>query len=48
MKTAPSAKLWLLVAAVFACLGAAYVCAFRASHEAQIREVPLATKGGAP
>ena len=39
---------WLLVIAVFAGLAAAYVAAFRAAHVAQIKDVPLATKGGRP
>lgn len=32
----------------FACLFVAYFFAFRASHAAQIKDVPLATKGGRP
>jgi Na+/melibiose symporter-like transporter len=39
---------WLLVLAVFAGLATAYFFAFRAAHQAQIKEVPLATKGGRP
>lgn len=37
---------WLLVFVVFAGLAAAYFFAFRAAHEAQIKDVPLASKGG--
>lgn len=48
MKTASSARLWFAVLFGFACLAAAYVFAFRAARAAQIREVPLATKGGRP
>jgi type IV secretory pathway VirB2 component (pilin) len=40
--------LWVAVLFGFTCLGAAYVFAFRAAHKAQIKEVPLATKGGRP
>ena len=39
---------WVLVIVVFAGLFAAYYAAFRAAHQAQIQEVPLATKGGRP
>ncbi len=48
MKRASSAKLWLFVLGGFACLVTAYIFAFRAAQAAQIREVPLATKGGRP
>lgn len=48
MKNTSNVKLWLFVFAVFACLITAYVFVFRASAEAQIREVPLATQGGRP
>jgi len=40
--------LWLGVLVGFACLFAAYFFAFRASHAAQIQEVPLAPRGGRP
>jgi len=46
MKMAPSARLWLFVFAVFGALATAYFFAFRAAHIAQIKDVPLATKGG--
>jgi hypothetical protein len=39
---------WLLMLVVFAGLFAAYYAAFRAAHQAQIRDVPLATQGGRP
>jgi|GEM_PF-5024843 len=39
---------WLLVSVVFAALVTAYFFAFRAAHEAQIKDVPLAGKGGRP
>ncbi|HEY8994192.1 MAG TPA: hypothetical protein VIM71_06005 [Lacunisphaera sp.] len=39
---------WLLVGVVFSALLTAYFFAFRAAHEAQIRDVPLATKGAKP
>lgn len=48
MKSTPSVKLWLFVAFGFACLATAYVFAFRASHAAQIRDVPIATQKGRP
>ena len=48
MKTASSARLWFFVIGVFACLTTAYVFAFRAASAAQIRDVPLATKGVKP
>ena len=44
----PNARLWLFVIAGFACLVLAWVFAFRAAHSAQIRDVPLATKGAKP
>ena len=37
---------WLLVVVVFAGLAAAYFAAFHAAHEAQIKDVPLASQGG--
>ena len=46
MKMASSARLWFFVIGGFACLGAAWFFAFRAAHQAQIKEVPLATQGG--
>ena len=45
---ASSARLWLFVAAGFAGLLTAYFFAFRAAHDAQIKDVPLAPKGGRP
>ena len=39
---------WVLVGAVFAAVVIAYFFAFRAVRAAQIKEVPLATKGGRP
>lgn len=39
---------WILVLVVFAALFAAYFAAFRAADSAQIKDVPLATKGGRP
>lgn len=45
MKKASAVKLWLFVIGGFACVVAAYVFAFRAAREAEIRDVPLATKG---
>ena len=48
MTKASNAKLWLFVIGGFACLVTAYVFAFRAVHAAQIRDVPLATKGVQP
>lgn len=48
MTRGSSVKLWLAVLFGFACLVAAYVCAFRAAHAAEIRDVPLATGGGRP
>jgi len=39
---------WLLVAVVFAGLLTAYFFAFRAAREAQIKDVPLATKEARP
>ncbi len=48
MKNTSGARLWLFVAVVFGCLATAYVFAFRAAHQAQIKEVPLATRGGRP
>ena len=49
---APSGKNgWVLCGCVvfaFLLIGLAYVFAFRAAHEAQIKEVPLATKGVRP
>ena len=41
-------SLWLAVFLGFACLAVAYFFAFRAAHAAQIKDVPLATKGGRP
>jgi hypothetical protein len=46
VKKASSARLWLFVFTVFAALGTAYFFAFRAAHELQIQDVPLATSGG--
>jgi hypothetical protein len=40
--------LWLAVLLGFAALGTAYFFVFRAAHEAQIKTVPLVTKGGRP
>ena len=37
---------WLFVAVVFGSLATAYYFAFSAAHQAQIRDVPLATGGG--
>ena len=48
MKTASSVKPWLFVAAGFVLLIAIYVVVFRVAHLAQIRDVPLATKGARP
>ena len=48
MRRVSSARLWLGVLFGFACLFAAYFFAFRASHAAQIKDVPLATPGGRP
>lgn len=48
MKSTSNIKLWLFVVLGFACLVTAYVFAFRASHEAQIQDVPLATQKGRP
>jgi hypothetical protein len=48
MKKASSARLWLAVVFGFACLVTAYVFAFRAAGAAQIRDVPLAPRGGRP
>jgi hypothetical protein len=48
MRKTSSARLWLGVLFGFACLVTAYFFAFRASHLAQIRDVPLATNGGRP
>jgi hypothetical protein len=45
MRKASNAKLWFFVFAGFACLVTAYVFAFKAAHAAQIRDVPLVTKG---
>jgi len=45
MKKASSVKLWFFVIGGFACIVTAYAFAFRAAHAAQIREVPLVTKG---
>ncbi len=39
---------WILVCAVFAAVVVAYFFAFRAVRMAQIKEVPLTTKGGRP
>ena len=41
-------RFWLPIFAGFALLIAAYVVIFRVAHQAQIKEVPLATKGGRP
>ena len=46
--TANTSRLWLGVLLGFACLFAAYFFAFRASHAAQIKDVPLAPRGGRP
>ncbi len=43
-----TSRLWLGVLFGFACLATAYFFAFRASHAAQIQDVPLATKGIRP
>lgn len=48
MKSTSSVKLWLFVILGFACLVTAYVFAFRASREAQIKDVPLAPQKGRP
>lgn len=48
MKNTTNIKVWLFVALGFACLVTAYVFVFRASHAAQIRDVPLATQKGRP
>lgn len=48
MTKVSSARLWLAVLFGFACLFTAYFFAFRAAHTAQIKDVPLATKGGRP
>ena len=48
MKNTSDARLWLFVAIVFGCLATAYVFAFRAAHQAQIREVPLAKTSAHP
>ena len=39
---------WILATASVAVIVFIYFFAFRAAHEAQIREVPLVTKGGRP
>ena len=48
MKGTSSARLWLFVVLGFAGLATAYVFAFRASSAAQIKDVPLAPRGGRP
>jgi hypothetical protein len=49
---APAARsarsLWLWVLGGFLVLGACWFVMFKVAHTAQIREVPLATKGGGP
>ncbi len=40
--------LWLCVVGGFSLLALAYVFAFRAAHQAQIKDVPLAPRGGRP
>jgi len=40
--------LWAGVVLAFSLLVLAYVFVFRAAHQAQIKDVPLATKGGRP
>ena len=39
---------WVLAAASIVVILGLYFFVFRAAHEVQIREVPLATKGGRP
>jgi hypothetical protein len=46
--TSTGRVLWLAVTLGFLCLATAWFFAFRAAHRAQIRDVPLATKGGRP
>lgn len=41
-------KPWIFVSLGFACLIAVYVVVFKISHSAQIRDVPLATRGAQP
>lgn len=58
MKTASSAEtkpsvrsgawIWLCVLASVMAIVVAYFFAFRAAHEVQIKDVPLAPKGGRP
>ena len=48
MTKGSSARLWLAVFFGFACLVTAYVFVFRAARAAQIRDVPLAPRGGRP
>jgi len=43
-----SLGLWMIVVAAFAVMVTAYFFVIRASHAAQIQEVPLTTKGGRP
>lgn len=45
MRKTSNAKLWIFVCLGFAFLITAYFFAFKVSHAAQIRDVPLATKG---
>jgi hypothetical protein len=46
--TPSTSRLWLGVLFGFACLATAYFFAFRAAHAAQIKDVPLAPRGGRP
>ncbi len=41
-------SLWLWVLAGFVFVAVLWIAAFKVAHSAQIREVPLATKGGKP